>query len=97
MNEIRVTVNIVVFVIFVLVWLSILVLKLLGHEIPDDINTLFAMIGGGLIVLFQAFKEGVTFTSKTETSIETIKKFSTTDPPKGVTDEKVSDPIAPAV
>ena len=77
MNEIKVTVNLAVFIILVIVWLIIGGLKLGGIDIPSDINTIFSMIGGALLVIFNSFKDGVTFSSVTK-SISSSSTETTT-------------------
>ena len=63
-NDIKITVNLVVFSIAVAVWVILGAFKLAGQGLDSDLAFLFAALTGVVLTIVQGFEKGVTFTSK---------------------------------
>jgi len=97
MNEIRIAVNLYVFALAVFIWVVLMALTALpNYTMPEPLSFLFATLTGVILTIVQGFKEGVTFSSTTETSF-TSTKTSTTETPKGATNEKAVDSPDPTL
>ena len=78
MNDIKITVNLVVFSIAVAVWVILGAFKLAGQGLDSDLAFLFAALTGVVLTIVQGFEKGVTFTSKGATIEKTDTVISDT-------------------
>jgi uncharacterized membrane-anchored protein len=71
MNDIKVTVNLAVFTVAVIIWIALGILKACpGYTLNPDLAFLFAALTGVVLTIVQGFEKGVTFSSTTETTTE---------------------------
>lgn len=100
MNEIKIAVNLYVFALAVAIWVVLGGLTAIpNYDMPEPLSFLFATLTGVILTIVQGFKEGVTFSSTTESST-VLTKTSTTETSKGTDDEKTNsstDSVPPAV
>jgi hypothetical protein len=98
MNEIRIAVNLKVFNVMLWVWLFLGLLTAIPseyYELPPPLAFLFATLTGGLLIIWQGFEKGVTFSSTTEST--TLSTTTTTEAPKGDAPNEKTDPATATV